>query len=95
MGYTKSFAALPATRLFRGAEPEKRSLEVALSLTRITSDQLCYVGRDTAALVEANAAGFRTVAVNYDDDAEADIYLGHFEQLLESLPWKAARTMVG
>jgi len=24
--------------------------------------------------------------VNYDDDAEADIYLGHFEQLLESLP---------
>ena len=77
------------------AEPEKRSLETAISLTGITPDQLCYVGRDTAALVEANAAGVRTVAVNYDDDAEADIYLGHFEQLLESLPWKAARAMVG
>jgi hypothetical protein len=34
------------------------------------------------------------VAVNYDDDAEADIYIGHFEQLLESLPWEAAHAMV-
>ena len=53
------------------------------------------MGRDTMALEEARAVGVRTAAVNYDDDAEADIYLGHFEQLLESLPWQTPQAMAG
>lgn len=76
-------------------EPGKRSLDVAISRTGIMPRELCYVGRDTAALGEATAAGVRTVAVNYDDDAEADIYLRHFEQLLELLPWQTVRVMAG
>ena len=47
------------------------------------------------ALAGATAAGLRTVAVNYDEDAEADIFLGHFEQLLDSLPWEAVGVKVG
>ena len=77
------------------AEPATSVLDVAIARTGMAPHQLCYVGRDTAALGAASAAGVRTVAVNYDDDAEADIYLGHFEQLLESLPWQSARAKAG
>jgi len=76
-------------------ESAKRVMEVAVAHTGLMPRQLCYVGRDTATLGEASTAGIRTVAVNYDDDAEADIYLGHFEQLLGLLPWQTARAMAG
>jgi hypothetical protein len=53
------------------------------------------VGRDARVLGQASRAGLRTVAVNYDADAEADIYMEHFEQLLDLLPWSAPRAMAG
>ncbi len=76
-------------------EPGTAAVEVAIAHSGIPPRQLCYVGRDTAALAEAQAAGIRTAAVNYDDDAEADIYLGHFEQLLDAMPWHTARAKAG
>ncbi|MHB0961265.1 MAG: HAD family hydrolase [Pirellulaceae bacterium] len=76
-------------------QPGTPCFDVAIQLTGIAPAQLCYVGRDTSALAEAFTAGVRTVAVNYDDDAEADTYIGHFEQLLAALPWEAARAKVG
>ena len=77
------------------AQPGQPLFQSAIASTGLTRTQLCYVGRDTAALTSASGAGLRTVAVNHDNDAEADIYIGHFEQLLESLPWEVARAMVG
>lgn len=77
------------------AQPGQPLFQSAIASTGLTHTQLCYVGRDTAALTSASGAGLRTVAVNHDNDAEADIYIGHFEQLLESLPWEVARAMVG
>jgi hypothetical protein len=68
---------------------------LALSLIGIPASQLGYLGRDSQVLADANQAGLRTVAVNYDLDAEADIYIGHFEQLLDALPWATTRAMVG
>jgi phosphoglycolate phosphatase-like HAD superfamily hydrolase len=70
-------------------------LDAAIAATGIAPAELCYVGRDAEALREARAAGLRTVAINHDEDAEADIYLAHFQQLLESLPWRNVRAKAG
>jgi FMN phosphatase YigB (HAD superfamily) len=77
------------------ARPNESCFEVAVAVSGLLREQLCYVGRSAPALADATAAGLRTVAVNYDEDAEADIFLGHFEQLLDSLPWEAAGVKVG
>ena len=74
---------------------ETTSLKVAIDATNIAPFRLCYVGRDTSALAAARDAGLRTVAVNHDDDAEADVHIGHIDQLLDALPWDAIHSMVG
>lgn len=71
------------------------SFQVVVEQTQLASHQLGYVGCDTYALSEAAGSGMRTLAMNYDDDAEAEIYLGHFEQLLEVIAWQSARSKVG
>jgi FMN phosphatase YigB (HAD superfamily) len=76
-------------------QPPQGSLGLALEVTGFSPNEVCYVGRDTEALREASAAGLRTVAVNYEGDAEADIYLAHFDQLLTSLSWKTVRAKAG
>lgn len=77
------------------ARPAESCFEVAVAVSGRSREQLCYVGRSAPALAGAAAVGLRTVAVNYDEDAEADVFLGHFEQLLDSLPWETAGVKVG
>jgi AHBA synthesis associated protein len=77
------------------AFPQQPALERAISLIDLPAKRLAYVGRDARVLGQASRAGLRTVAVNYDADAEADIYMEHFEQLLDLLPWSAPRAMAG
>jgi len=76
-------------------QPPGCALGAARSLLSCEPHEFCYVGRDSAALLAAHAAGFRTVAVNHDGDAEAGVYLQHFEQLLGALPWKSVRAKAG
>jgi phosphoglycolate phosphatase-like HAD superfamily hydrolase len=93
LGLAEYFVHVLAGFELERTEPGPGGVERAVSLVGVAPGQLCYVGRDTNALAEASAAGLRTVAVNYDDDAEADTYIGHFDQLLEALPWKASRAV--
>jgi phosphoglycolate phosphatase-like HAD superfamily hydrolase len=93
LGLAEFFDPIVTDVQIERAQPGKSCFEAAIPLTGMTRTQLCYVGRDTSALASASTAGLCTVAVNYDDDAEADIYIRHFEQLLESLPWEAAHAM--
>lgn len=77
------------------ARPNESCFDVAVAVSGLPREQLCYVGRSAPALAGATVAGLRTVAVNYDEDAEADVFLGHFEQLLDSLPWETVGVKVG
>lgn len=77
------------------AFPHQPTLDLVISLIDLPVQQLAYVGRDARMLEQARRAGLRTVAVNYDADAEADIYLEHFEQLLDLLPGSSPRAMAG
>jgi phosphoglycolate phosphatase-like HAD superfamily hydrolase len=82
--------ALAAVDLER-TDDDRSGFAALVNQTPFPNGSLAYVGRDARALADAAAAGLRTVAVNYDDDAQAAIYIGHFAQLLEVLPWQVAR----
>lgn len=45
--------------------------------------QVAFVGHDTEELSGARAVGMRTVAFNFDADAEADAFIARFEELLD------------
>jgi phosphoglycolate phosphatase-like HAD superfamily hydrolase len=95
LGLSWAFDRVLAEVDIAAAFPQRPALDVAISLIDLPVKQLAYVGRDTRLLAQANRAGVRTVAVNYDADAEADIYVDNFEQLLELLPWSSPHAMAG
>ncbi|NLE37439.1 MAG: HAD family hydrolase [Pirellulaceae bacterium] len=45
--------------------------------------EVAFVGHRAAELEGAVAAGMRTIAFNYESEAQADVFLGRFEQLTE------------
>jgi phosphoglycolate phosphatase-like HAD superfamily hydrolase len=95
LGVNNAFQhVLSAPEIWRDS-PETNAVSVAISESNIPPHQLAFVGRDSSALHHARAAGLRTVAVNYDDDAEANVFIEQFDQLLAVLPWEPAHSMVG
>lgn len=68
--------------------PEHPAVQIAARTTHLPCDRLAFVGRDTALLAEAGAAGIRRIAVNYDEDAVADIFLRGFDRLPDAVPWE-------
>jgi FMN phosphatase YigB (HAD superfamily) len=49
----------------------------------IQPDEAIFVGHKASELRGARAVGMKTVAFNYDDGAEADMYVEHFGDLLK------------
>jgi hypothetical protein len=48
----------------------------------IAATETAFIGHDTVELCGARKAGLKTVAFNYDADAQADAYLERFDELL-------------
>ncbi len=69
------------------AYPGRSAFEVAAEATQLPPHRLGFVGRDSATLAEAGDCGIRRIAVNYDDDALADVFIGSFDRLLDAVPW--------
>ncbi len=95
LGVDRFFEHVVAEVNVMRAQPGQCSVDVAVALTGLPRSELWYVGHDSAALQQARAAGLRTVAVNYEGDAEADVCLRHVQQLLEALPWRSAPAKAG
>jgi hypothetical protein len=58
-------------------------------------DLIAYVGHDGDELAGAALAGMPTIALNYDHDAIADVYLEHFQQLVGIIEPKSPLRMAG
>jgi len=65
--------------------PEELCYRTALKDMKLPAEQVAFVDHHTAKLAGAAAVGMPTIAFNFDPDAKADVYLGHFEELLEVL----------
>jgi HAD superfamily hydrolase (TIGR01509 family) len=58
----------------------------AVKALNLPAHQVAFVGHDTAELAGAAAVGMPTIAFNFDPDAQADVCLARFEELLEVIP---------
>ena len=64
-------------------KPDPRIYQLALQQLGVNPDQAVFVGHKTAELDGARKVGLKTVAFNYDTDAEADYYIHHFSELAD------------
>jgi FMN phosphatase YigB (HAD superfamily) len=48
----------------------------------LPADRVAFVGHDAEELAGAAALGMPTIAFNYDPDAQADVFIASFQQLL-------------
>jgi FMN phosphatase YigB (HAD superfamily) len=86
-------AVLSVPDLWR-QDPDHGVFEIAADGTQLPHDQLGFVGRDTAMLSLAGKAGICRIAVNYDQDAVAEVFIEGFDQLLVAVPWATSHTVV-
>jgi len=61
--------------------PEPDAYRAALKAMELPAPEVAFVGHDAEELAGAAAVGMRTVAFNFDPQAEADVCLARFEQL--------------
>ncbi len=64
-------------------KPDPGIYEAALQQMGVTPDQAIFIGHKISELNGAKAVGMRTVAFNYEKNAQADFYLQHFTDLLK------------
>jgi FMN phosphatase YigB (HAD superfamily) len=67
--------------------PDRPAFQVAAEITELAAHRLGFVGRDAAVLAQAGEQGIRRIAVNYDEDAAADVFIRSFDRLLHAVPW--------
>lgn len=64
-------------------KPEAVCYRTALDAMKLPAGRVAFVGHDAAQLDGAAAVGMPTVAVNFDPDARADVYLARFQDLTD------------
>lgn len=62
--------------------PDPVCYQTALGAMNLTASQVAFVGHDAEELAGATAIGMPTVAFNFDPDAQADLFLARFDDLL-------------
>jgi FMN phosphatase YigB (HAD superfamily) len=75
--------------------PASEAYRAALSQLRLPAEDVAFVGHDSQELAGAATAGLWTIGVNHDADAEADILLERFEQLLQGVCYRSAHVLAG
>lgn len=95
LGLAETFAAIVSSIELRRTMPDPACYHVAVRGMGLPADQVAFVGHDTAELAGAADAGLATVAFNFEPDAEADVYLERFEELLQVLPKRSPLAAVG
>ncbi len=84
-GLSGLFAAVVSSVELGATKPNPVSYLAALETMKLPAERVAYLGHDTGALAGAAAVGMHTVAFNFDHDAQADVYLGHFEELIQAV----------
>lgn len=77
------------------AMPAVGSYQAALRRLRLDANDAAFVGHDAQELAGAATSGLWTIAVNHEADAEADIELERFEQLVQVVNYRTAQVLAG
>lgn len=85
MGLQDCFRVVLSSADLGHTTPDVLSYEAALSALQLSPTQTAFVGHDARELSGAAGLGMRTVGVNYDFGAQADLLLASIEQLPQQL----------
>ncbi len=91
LGLTSRFDQILAIPDLWREQPGRSVFQIAAERSDLALHRLGYVGRDATLLAEAGQHGIRRIAVNYDDDARADIFLSSIDRLLDAVVWDIRR----
>jgi len=64
-------------------KPEPISYLTALQSMNLPVSDVAFVGHDTCELAGATQVGLQTIAFNFDQDAQADVFVARFEELVD------------
>jgi FMN phosphatase YigB (HAD superfamily) len=84
-GIEKFFTTVVSSIDMNCCMPEPAPYLAALEKMALTAEKAVFVGHDRLELAGAAAVGMSTVAFNFDHDAQADVHINRFEDLLEVL----------
>ncbi len=82
LGLAHRFQAVLSSFDLEAAQPSPVCYDAALAALALPAERAVYVGHNAEHLAGATAHGLRTVAFNFDRQAQADCYLTQFEELL-------------
>lgn len=83
LGVGEFFSAVVSSRDLGVPKPAPLPYWTALRELGLRPEEAAFVGHDALELAGAAAVGLRTIAFHYDRDAQADIFLHRFEELLD------------
>lgn len=83
LGLRSRFEVVLSSRDLGVAKPTPEAYQAAIHALGLAPETIGFVGHSTLELAGAGLAGLTTFAINHAPDAQADIYLDRFEQLLQ------------
>lgn len=89
LGLEFTFTAVISSSDLRRTKPDPACYQAALDAMQLPAGQVAFVGHDAAELAGAAAVGMATVACNFDPDAQADVFIARFEELLDIVQRRA------
>lgn len=81
-GIEKLFSTVISSIDLRQSMPAPEVYQSAVKAMNIAPEEAAFVGHDRVELAGAAAVGLATIAFNFDADAEADVHLTRFEELI-------------
>jgi HAD superfamily hydrolase (TIGR01509 family) len=84
-GIEKLFPTLISSIDLKLCMPEPETYLAAVKSMNLPPEQVAFVGHDRVELAGASAIGMATIAFNFDPDAQADVHITRFEELIPVL----------
>ncbi len=91
-GLAGRFQAVWSSFDLRAAKPATICYQTTLESLKLSAKQVAYVGHDARALSGAAQVGLRTIAINHESGARADIFVASFGDLPTAIkPWRTTQ----
>jgi phosphoglycolate phosphatase-like HAD superfamily hydrolase len=84
-GIEKLFPSVVSSIDLNRSMPDSACYLTAIESMKLVPDKIVFVGHDRLELAGAAAVGMSTIAFNFDSDAQADVHINRFEELIEVL----------
>jgi HAD superfamily hydrolase (TIGR01509 family) len=84
-GIEKLFPSVVSSIDLNRCMPDSACYLAAIESMKLPPDKTVFVGHDRLELAGAAAVGMSTIAFNFDSDAQADVHINRFEELIEVL----------